>query len=144
MTKLTAIMDLLSAGGVAEAEDTDATLSANQFNLMTDVFGVIGKTNYYTYSGSLTTPGCTEGITWFLMANPMTLSPAQVLKFTSMLGSEQGGMSRGGDNRLVQPLNGRTVQASFQPPAAAAAASSAVRAGAALATLAAALVALAF
>jgi hypothetical protein len=140
MTKLTTVMDLLKAGGVAEGEDTDAASQANQFNLMTDVFGVIGKTDYYTYMGSLTTPGCNEGITWFLMGNPMTISPAQVLQFTSMLGSEQGGMSRGGDNRLVQPLNGRTVQASFQAPAA----SSAVRAGAALATLAAAIVALAF
>ena len=47
------------------------------------------------------------------MAQPLYLSPRQLLQFTSVLSTEQGGMSRGGDNRLVQPLNGRTVSQSF-------------------------------
>ncbi len=83
------------------------------FDLMKDVFGPIDASQYYTYQGSLTTPGCNEGITWFNMANPLYLSPAQLLEFTLTLAQEQGGVSRGGDNRLIQPLNGRPVYKSF-------------------------------
>jgi hypothetical protein len=51
------------------------------------------------------------------MANAMPISPLQVLAFTSKLAIQQGGMSRGGDNRLIQPLNNRPISASFTPPA---------------------------
>lgn len=92
----------------------------NQFSLMTEVFGAsaIGKSDYFTYNGSLTTPGCNEGITWFLMNKPMYASPAQILGLTRALAIDQGGMSRGADNRLVQPLNGRNIFASFARPTA--------------------------
>src|SRR5262245_17262518 len=36
---------------------------------------------YYTFAGSLTTPPCSEGVTWFVMANPMQVSQAQVARF---------------------------------------------------------------
>jgi hypothetical protein len=88
----------------------------SMFNLTQDVFGVIGNTDYHRYEGSLTTPGCNEGIHWHLMANPMYLSTKQLLAFTSMLATEQGGASRGADNRLIQPLNGRVIRTSLPPP----------------------------
>jgi hypothetical protein len=93
---------------------------ANQFNLQTEVFGTgataIGTSDYFTYAGSLTTPGCNENITWFVMRKPMYASPSQILTLTRALAIDQGGMSRGADNRLVQPLNGRVIQASFAAP----------------------------
>jgi hypothetical protein len=117
MTKLEPVFSNISALGADASDEFAATASSMQFNLMTDMFSAagVGSTQYYNYQGSLTTPGCNEGINWFLMANPMYLSPRQVLAFTSVLATEQGGMSRGADNRLIQPLNGRTVTASWTP-----------------------------
>lgn len=90
---------------------------ATGFNLMTDVFGTASATRYYRYNGSLTTPGCNEGIFWHIMDRPLTLSRMQLLSFTRLLATEQGGMGRGADNRLIQPLNGRSILASFGNPA---------------------------
>lgn len=53
------------------------------------------------YSGSLTTPPCTEGVQWLLMSEPVTLSAAQIDAFTA---------AYEGNFRPVQPLNGRTVE----------------------------------
>jgi carbonic anhydrase len=111
---LPAFNGLAAGGGVDDSESFETEGPNAQFNLMTDVFGIIGKTNYYNYAGSLTTPGCNQGINWFLMANPMFLSPTQLLAFTSTLAAEQGGLTRGGDNRLIQPLNNRVVSKSFK------------------------------
>jgi len=58
---------------------------------------------YYTFSGSLTTPPCTEGVTWFVLANPVDVSAAQVSRF---------GKVYNGNARPVQPLNGRVVKMS--------------------------------
>lgn len=92
---------------------------ASNFDFMSEVFGPMaaGSQAYYRYNGSLTTPGCTEGILWHVMAEPLTISRAQLLAFTNVLAIVQGGMGRGGDNRLIQPLNGRSVLASFPSPA---------------------------
>ena len=35
----------------------------------------------FHYSGSLTTPPCTEGVEWFVMKEPISLSKAQIKKF---------------------------------------------------------------
>ncbi len=99
-------------GGAGVTSDTSG--AGAQFDLMADVFSVIGNTNYFTYAGSLTTPPCSEGITWFLMQNPMYASPAQILGFTRTLAIEQKTAGRGSDNRLVQPLLTRTVTSSVK------------------------------
>lgn len=54
----------------------------------------------YRYEGSLTTPPCSEGVKWFVMTTPIELSPEQITQFRAVLR---------GNNRPVQPLNGRTV-----------------------------------
>jgi carbonic anhydrase len=117
MKKFGPIFNSLTKLGADDSDEVAVTTAASQVDLMADLFNIIGAANYYNYAGSLTTPGCNEGINWFLMANPMYLSTAQVLDFTSVLAQEQNGavgMSRGADNRLVQPLNGRSVYASFK------------------------------
>ena len=57
---------------------------------------------YYTFTGSLTTPPCTEGVRWLVLKQPMTASPAQIAKFRSFFGDHN-------TNRPVQPLYGRTI-----------------------------------
>jgi carbonic anhydrase len=57
---------------------------------------------YFTYSGSLTTPPCTEGVRWFVLAQPQEISEAQLTRFREL--------THGPTNRPVQPDNGRQVQ----------------------------------
>jgi len=57
--------------------------------------------SYYRFAGSLTTPPCSEGVTWLVMRTPVTASAAQVAAFTKAVGFA--------NNRPVQPLNGRKV-----------------------------------
>jgi len=58
--------------------------------------------DYYRYSGSLTTPPCSEGVRWFVMKEVMELSPKQLEIFKKALGNIE-------NNRPVQPLNARKV-----------------------------------
>lgn len=54
----------------------------------------------YRYSGSLTTPPCSEGVSWLVMNTPVELSSAQLSKLQNLLEA---------NNRPVQPLNERPV-----------------------------------
>ena len=56
---------------------------------------------YWRFSGSLTTPPCSEGVTWIVLKHPLTLSSAQLAKFSHAMHHD--------NNRPVQPLNGRVV-----------------------------------
>jgi carbonic anhydrase len=62
---------------------------------------VPAKRSYYKYEGSLTTPPCTEGIVFFVLDTPMSLSKEQIATFAKYYPDNA---------RPVQPLNGRTVQ----------------------------------
>ena len=56
---------------------------------------------YWRFSGSLTTPPCSEGVTWLIFKHPLTLSASQLEKFTHAMHHD--------NNRPVQPLHGRVV-----------------------------------
>ncbi len=67
----------------------------------------------YHYIGSLTTPPCTEGVLWFVLKQPITMSKEQV---DAIVGGLNGlrFASRGGSNaRPIQPQNGRPVYLPF-------------------------------
>lgn len=56
---------------------------------------------YYRFSGSLTTPPCSEGVRWLLLKSPISVSKAQIKAFEQAVHHP--------NNRPVQPLNGRIV-----------------------------------
>jgi carbonic anhydrase len=59
------------------------------------------KKSYFTYTGSLTTPPCSEGVSWNLFLEPITASQEQIETFAKIYQV---------DARPLQPMNGRTVQ----------------------------------
>jgi carbonic anhydrase len=57
--------------------------------------------NYYTFAGSLTTPPCTEGVSWYVLETPVSFSKEQIDKFASIYPRNA---------RPIQPLHNRVVQ----------------------------------
>jgi len=55
---------------------------------------------YYTFFGSLTTPPCSEGVTWYVMKAPITLSEGQVAVFAALYPLNA---------RPIQPTNRRQI-----------------------------------
>ncbi|MGA9657607.1 MAG: carbonic anhydrase family protein [Asticcacaulis sp.] len=45
-----------------------------------------GTEDFYVYSGSLTTPPCTEGVTWMVYSSPMSISAEQADAFQRLIG----------------------------------------------------------
>lgn len=66
-------------------------------------------TDYRTYAGSLTTPPCSEGVTWFVVTRPGTVSPSSVQRHHDLVAELPGYDHYDANNRPVQPLNDRTV-----------------------------------
>jgi carbonic anhydrase len=55
---------------------------------------------YYSFPGSLTTPPCTEGVSWFVLKTPTEVSSAEIMQFGALYPHNA---------RPVQPLNRRTI-----------------------------------
>lgn len=78
-----------------ESEVADAGVKINAADFLPAV------QTTYRYSGSLTTPPCSEGVNWLLMTTPVEISTAQLSALTSLFDH--------GNNRPVQPLNDRPL-----------------------------------
>ena len=55
---------------------------------------------YYRYQGSLTTPPCSEIVTWLVLKQPVSVSKAQLTRFLAVIGNNA---------RPVQALNQRSL-----------------------------------
>lgn len=65
---------------------------------------------YYSYGpGSLTTPPCSEGLTWYVAKNTIAVSQATVNKMHAIVGNFHSYEGYPNNNRPVQPTNGRTI-----------------------------------
>lgn len=78
----------------AGPEHTVAGVNVNPADLLP------AKLGYYHFMGSLTTPPCTEGVSWYVLTAPVELSRAQLAQFRALYPHNA---------RPVQPLNGRNV-----------------------------------
>jgi carbonic anhydrase len=73
-------------------------------NVMIDPSGFLpAQRGYYAFTGSLTTPPCTEDVAWFVLKTPVMLSSAQIDRFAHFYKHNA---------RPVQPLSGRVVSES--------------------------------
>ena len=78
-----------------DVENAPAGVSINVADLLPARHG------YYTYTGSLTTPPCSENVTWFVLKLPADASAGQIEMFRTHYSHNA---------RPVQPLNDRTVR----------------------------------
>jgi carbonic anhydrase len=78
----------------AGAEKVDDARTLNPAMLLPKSSG------YYTYSGSLTTPPCSEGVTWIELKKPVMVTQRQLTAMRRFYYHNQ---------RPVQPLNGREI-----------------------------------
>jgi carbonic anhydrase len=70
-------------------------------NIRIDVSRILpSDRSYYTFSGSLTTPPCSEDVTWFVLKHPTTVSAAEIKQFSQLYRN---------DSRPTQPLYDRVV-----------------------------------
>ena len=58
--------------------------------------------DYYRFSGSLTTPPCSEGVRWVVLEHYLKISKKQTDKFVNV-------MMKGHNERPVQPINARRI-----------------------------------
>ncbi len=79
---------------VAGAEKAGGNMQINVADLLPT------NRSYFTFGGSLTTPPCTEGVSWFVLKTPVTISSKEVATFAEIYPY---------DERPTQPLNGRTA-----------------------------------
>lgn len=69
---------------------------------MIDIFEILPENkSYYYYSGSLTTPPCSEVVNWYVLKNPIEASKNQIEEFSEILHANY---------RPIQELNGREIK----------------------------------
>jgi carbonic anhydrase len=73
-------------------------------HLTLDLAGMLPVTKgYYSFAGSLTTPPCSEGVSWMVLKTPVTLSTKQINSFRQLFSFNA---------RPVQPGNDRVIKES--------------------------------
>lgn len=84
--------------GHLPSEEEEHYESADTYNIA----GLLpADLTYLTYPGSLTTPPCSETVSWIVLENPVQASLAQINKFGQIIHR---------NNRPTQQLNGRVVR----------------------------------
>jgi carbonic anhydrase len=91
------IGELLAHGLPAKSGDV-VDVPSQEINLAD---ALTNAARYYTYPGSLTTPPCTETVTWFVLHDPAQLSKRQFEAFRAILGN---------NFRPLQKRNSRVVR----------------------------------
>ncbi len=89
---LASIWKHLPAEAGKEFQDSGTTLTLKDL--------LPAEKNYYHYTGSLTTPPCSEGVEWYVLAQRVDVSPEQIEAFHKLFPVSV---------RPVQPLHGRKV-----------------------------------
>lgn len=77
-----------------EKEEVFDSVQINRSQILPD------DRSYYSFTGSLTTPPCSEGVSWFVLKHPATISGEEIQRFSQLYPDEA---------RSTQPLYDRVV-----------------------------------
>lgn len=102
------IDDIMNHAPMTEGS-ADAHTSVNVAHLLP------ASRRYFTYSGSLTTPPCSEGVRWIVMKDPVEVSESAIARLHSLVSQFPGYEGFTDNNRPTAPLNGRTVLERYGP-----------------------------
>ena len=80
-------------------DTVDIPFNSSELVNVSDIFPE--NNGYYSYSGSLTTPPCSENVSWFVMKSSMEASILQITKLQAIIKN---------NFRPVRPLNGREIK----------------------------------
>lgn len=109
--KLAVVAVLLDSGGASalidstwknlpKAKETEALVE----NVTVDASDLLPRSRgYYTFQGSLTTPPCSEDVTWLVLKNPVKIAASEIAAFGKIYPTNA---------RPTQPINGRDIRAS--------------------------------
>lgn len=92
-----AFLDGLITAGLPEKENDTTTVGTVD---VADVLTPAATSSYYRYAGSLTTPPCSEIVTWTVLESPATMSNGQFRAFQDVMGN---------NFRPIQGKHGRPI-----------------------------------
>jgi carbonic anhydrase len=95
---------------VTEGKASPAELFRHISGVSTAGRSPVRVNSFYSYTGSLTTPGCTEGVLWSVLAGAGQVSNAAVTRYHRLIAQFPDYNGYPNNNRPVQPLNGRVIK----------------------------------
>jgi carbonic anhydrase len=97
------IFDTIMANSPTSPEEIELSGEVNVFDLLPF------RKSFYRYAGSLTTPACSESVQWFLMQNPVLITPGALAKLHSIISMFPNYGGYANNNRPIANQNGRPV-----------------------------------
>ncbi len=107
---------ILRSAPETSGEESEPMGEANPADMFRGIDGACPKhgkvrvDSFYAYSGSLTTPGCTENVRWSVLSDGGHVSAEAVAHFHKVIAQFAGYDDYANNNRPVQPLNDRVIQ----------------------------------
>ena len=104
------IFDTIMASSPTSPGEVELSQEVNVFDLLPFSKG------FYRYEGSLTTPPCSESVQWFLMQDPVPITPSALARLHSVISMFPNYAGYPNNNRPVASQNGRAVLKSIIVP----------------------------
>jgi len=104
------IFDTIMANSPTSPGEVELNKEVNVFDLLPF------RRGFYRYAGSLTTPACSESVQWFLLQDPVLITPSAVARLHSLISMFPNYGGYVNNNRPITNQNGRTVLKSIDAP----------------------------